>query len=91
MKVKVKLYGQFRYTTNSKEVEIEPKGDTVKEVLSSLIAAYPTLGPAILNEDQLRPYVNLLVNGKSIKETGGLATKIKEGDDVTLFPPMAGG
>ncbi len=39
----------------------------------------------------LRPYVSLLVNGKSLKEVGGLNAKIKDEDELIIFPPMAGG
>lgn len=91
MKVKVKVFGQFRYITNCKEVEVDAMGDAIKDVINSLIAAYPELGPAILSGEELRPYVNLLVNGKNVKDIGGFAATVKEDDDIILFPPMAGG
>jgi MoaD family protein len=91
MKVKVKLFGHFRYITNSKEVELEIKGNTLQEVMDRLIEAYPQLGQAVLVGKDIRPYVNLLLNGKSVKDAGGLASTVKESDDIVLFPPMAGG
>lgn len=91
MKVKVKLFGHFRYITDSKEVDIDAKGETVKDVVSALVEKYPDLGPAILENEEIKPYVNLLLNGKNVKESGGLAAKVKESDDIVLFPPMAGG
>lgn len=91
MKIKVKLFGQFRYITNSKEVEVETKGDTVKDAVDSIRGSFPALGQAMMNGEELRPYVNLLVNGRNFKETGGFSTKLVSGDEIVLFPPMAGG
>ncbi len=91
MKVNVKLFGHFRNIANSKEVDVDARGHTVNDVVSALVERFPELGPAVLENDQVRPYVNLFLNGKNIKELNGLATGIKEGDGIVLFPPMAGG
>ena len=91
MKVRVKLFGQFRYIAGVKVLEIEAKGDTAGDVLTALAQAHPELGRAAMSEGDLRPYVSMMVNGKSVKETGGLATRVNENDDIILFPPMAGG
>jgi sulfur-carrier protein len=91
MRVKVKLFGQFRYITNGKEVEVEIQGHTVQDVISSLVAAYPDLGKAILSDHEIKPYVNVMLNGKSVKDKTGLATTVTESDELVLFPPMAGG
>ena len=87
----VKLFGQFRYIAGVKVLEVDAGGDTAGDVLTALAAAHPELGRAAMSDGDLRPYVNMMVNGKSVRETGGLATRIKENDDVILFPPMAGG
>lgn len=89
--IKVKLFGHFRYITNSKEVDVDTAGKTVSDVVSALVEKYPDLGPAILDNKEIRPYVNLLLNGKNVREVGGLKASVKEGDDIVLFPPMAGG
>jgi molybdopterin synthase sulfur carrier subunit len=33
----------------------------------------------------------VLINGRNIGYLSGKRTKLKEGDDVSLFPPLAGG
>ncbi len=91
MKIQVKLFGHFRYITDGKEIEVEVQSHTVQDVISSLVAAYPDLGRAILNDLEIKPYVNVMLNGKSVKDKAGLATIVKESDDLVLFPPMAGG
>lgn len=91
VKLKVKLFANFREVTKNKEVEVNVKGDTVRDVVSSLVADYPKLEPLMLTDHQIKPYVNILLNGQSVRDESGLASKIKEGDDVAIFPPVSGG
>lgn len=90
-KLKVKLFANFREVTKNKEVELDVKGGTVKDAVWSLIAAYPGLGPIMLNDQEIKPYVNILLNGKSVKDQGGVASRIKAGDELAIFPPVSGG
>jgi len=91
MKLKVKLFANFREVAKNKEVEISPKGDKVNDVISALIHDYPKLEPMILNGKEVKPYVNILINGKSVHDQGGLLAHVKEGDEVAIFPPVSGG
>ncbi len=89
--LKVKLFANFREITKKKEVEVDVKGSTVKDAVFSLITAYPELGPIMLNDQELKPYVNILLNGKTIKDHDGIASLIKPGDEIAIFPPVSGG
>jgi molybdopterin synthase sulfur carrier subunit len=91
MKLKVKLFANFREVTKNKEVEVSVKGDTVNDVVSALIHVYPGLEPLMLNGQEIKPYVNVLLNGKSVRDQGGFTSKVKEGDDIAIFPPVSGG
>lgn len=91
MKLKVKLFANFREVTKNKEVEVDVKGNTVNDVVSSLVTAYPGLGPIMLNDQEVKPYVNILLNGRSIKGLKGVASHIKAGDEIAIFPPVSGG
>ena len=90
-KLKVKLFANFREITKKKEVEVDVKGSTVKDAVFSLIKAYPGLGPIMMNDQELKPYVNILLNGKTIKDQEGIASLIKSGDEIAIFPPVSGG
>jgi molybdopterin converting factor small subunit len=35
--------------------------------------------------------VNIYVNSQAIDDTGGLATKLRDGDEVSIIPALAGG
>jgi molybdopterin synthase sulfur carrier subunit len=45
----------------------------------------------LVNEDALSPYVKVLVNGMDIESLNGMETKLKDGDEVAIIPPVAGG
>jgi len=87
MIVNIRLFANFREATGKKDLPLEVKGDTVESAVSSLIAAYPGLGPLMLQDGTLKPYVNILVNGKS----ASVGDKIKAGDELAIFPPVSGG
>ncbi len=91
MKLKVTLFANFREVTKNKEVEISPTGERVTDVIAALVRDYPKLEPLMLNGSEIKPYVNILLNGKSVREQGGLAARVKEGDEVAVFPPVSGG
>ena len=50
-----------------------------------------TKGDKIFDGDNIREYVNVLVNGRSINFLEGLKTELSDGDEVAIFPPVAGG
>jgi molybdopterin synthase sulfur carrier subunit len=87
MKINIRLFANFREVTGKKDLSLEVKGDTVEDAISSLIAAYPGLDPLMLHDGTLKPYVNVLVNGKNAT-TGD---EIKDGDELAIFPPVSGG
>lgn len=91
MKLKVKLFANFREVTKNKEVEVNVKGSTVRDVVSALVHDYPKLEPLMLTGQDIKPYVNILLNGRSVRDQGGFASKVKESDDIAVFPPVSGG
>jgi molybdopterin converting factor small subunit len=65
---------------------------TVGEALAALTAAYPDIRRHLYGDDNaLRPFVNLYLGETNIKNTGGTATPLKDGDEVALVPSIAGG
>ena len=56
------------------------------------VCTSPARERAIYDLDgSVRKDVTVLVNGRHMRYLGGLQTKLVEGDDVRLFPPMYGG
>jgi MoaD family protein len=93
MKVKFKLFANFREAIRGKEVELEINGDTVDDAIKTLLTRYPNLAPMTLQDGKIKPYVNILLNAQKINATGpgGLLYAIKDNDEIALFPPVSGG
>jgi adenylyltransferase/sulfurtransferase len=78
------------YTGGKSEVTVS--GANVTEALTDLTAQYPAIKPHLFNDGgDLRPFVNLFVGEKNIRDLQGVETPIKEGDKLMLIPSIAGG
>ena len=74
--ITVKLFGLVRLETGIKELQID--ATTVRELRKALTRYIP--------EEKVKGCV-LLVNGRQTNQF----TKLKDGDQVMLMPPVAGG
>jgi molybdopterin synthase sulfur carrier subunit len=73
------------------EREVEASGSTVRELLEDLTTRVPALGGKIYDGSEIRPYVNVYVDGEDVRTSGGLDAPVREGATVVLLPAMAGG
>ncbi len=71
---------------------LEVNGGTVGEVVASLSTRYPALGTR-LRDAEGRPYefVTFYLNDEDIRLNGGFGATVKDGDEVTVVPAVAGG
>jgi sulfur-carrier protein len=90
MSVTVKIPTQLRVATGGQS-EVEVEGSNVGEALDAVFAAYGDLRERITQDGTLRRFVNVYVSGEDIRFQQGLETAIKEGDEVTILPAVAGG
>jgi molybdopterin synthase sulfur carrier subunit len=90
MPVQVKIPTQLREATGG-ESTASVDGTTVGEVLDALYAQYGELRSRIAEDGGLRRFVNVYVGGEDIRFTEGLDTPVKDGDEVTILPAVAGG
>jgi len=76
-----------------KERELHLKESaTVKDLLEELAVARPAFKEAAFDDTgALRDYVLLMVNRKRIDPTQDLSRQLEEGDELAVFPPLAGG
>ncbi len=58
---------------------------------SDLAANLPSLGERIYDGEQIRPFVNVYVDGEDVRTLGGLDAPVREHATVVLLPAMAGG
>lgn len=91
--IKMKLFANLREHAGKSEVMLD--GDNVRDILNSLIQQYPSLKDIIFEdgteEPELRGYINVFVNGNSIHHLDGFSTKLAQGDEIAIFPPVSGG
>lgn len=92
MLVKVLAFASFREILG-KERGLEVKeAATVKELLDELAAVSSRFKETAFDESgALRDYVLLMVNRKRIDPIQDLSRPLQEGDELAIFPPLAGG
>ncbi len=90
MSVNVKIPTQLRAATDG-AAQASVEGGTVGEVLDSLYERFGELRSRIAEDGGLRRFVNVYVGGEDIRFLDGLDTPVKDGDEVTILPAVAGG
>jgi molybdopterin converting factor small subunit len=76
----------------SGQAEVTVRGESVGAVMEDLTSAYPALRQHLFtNQEELRPYVNLFLNGENVRDLAGLATPVDPDDRLMLIPSIAGG
>ena len=71
--------------------EVETSGATVRELIEDLTAQLPALGERIYDGEDIRPFVNVYLDGEDIRTLGGLDMPVTESSTLVLLPAMAGG
>jgi molybdopterin converting factor small subunit len=78
------------YTNGEKFVEVS--GHTVQTALRDLVSRYPGLKEHLYTPGgDLRPYVNIYLNGEEIRGRDGEAIPLAEKDRLMIVPSIAGG
>jgi len=93
-KVTARFFTTLREITGKKEEPVEfSKTATINSLLKQLSKKYGKDFDDYMFDEigDVRGHLQILVNGKSITATGGLKTKLKEGDQVAILPPVGGG
>lgn len=92
MQLTLKFFATFREAVGSKLAEREvPEGATVGDVLADLEAEYDGLAGELIEDGELRPQINVLLDGREVLHMEGIDTALSDGDTLAIFPPVAGG
>jgi molybdopterin synthase sulfur carrier subunit len=68
------------------------EGQTVEEALAALERRYPGLREQLREPTgEVRRFINVFVNGTEIRMLQGPATPLRDGDEISIIPAMAGG
>ena len=79
-----------KLTDNQAEVEIDAA--SVEELIDGLENAHAGIKEKLLDESgDIRRYVNIFVNDEDIRFLEGKETELRDGDNVSIVPSIAGG
>lgn len=91
MAVQVRIPTPLRTFTGGAET-VSTDGSTVQALIENLEALYPGLKERLVDEKgNVRRFVNLYVGEEDIRFLDGLQTELKDGDEISVVPAIAGG
>jgi sulfur-carrier protein len=80
------------FTAGRSRVEIPHSPATLAEALSALWTLYPGVRDRITTEQgQVREHINIFIGDESIRYTGGLASPVPAGSEISIVPAVSGG
>ena len=90
MPIEVRIPTILRTYTGG-EKAVDASGGTLSALIDDLEANHPGLKDRLLDDGDLRRFVNVYVNDEDVRFTGGLETVLNDGDQVVVLPAVAGG
>jgi sulfur-carrier protein len=89
--IKVRIPTPLRPLTKG-QGEVETQADNVVEMIEVLNSTHPGIKDRLCDETgELRRFVNIYVNEEDIRFLKGKETSLKDGDEVSIVPAIAGG
>jgi MoaD family protein len=90
MPIKVHIPTPMRqHTAGAATVEVH--GATVQAALDALGQRYPDITQRMFDGSQLKRFLNVYLNDEDIRYLDSLATAVKDGDELSIIPAVAGG
>ncbi|MCL0061472.1 MoaD/ThiS family protein [Thermodesulfovibrionales bacterium] len=90
MAVKIRIPSSLQKLTQGKD-EVEGKGGTIIELINNLEIRYPGIGERILDNGKIRRFINIYLNEEDIRFLQAEQTEVKDGDEASIVPAIAGG
>jgi MoaD family protein len=94
LKVKIQYFASVRELVNLREETIDvPAGTNMRNLLDLLAAKHGDKLKEYLLDDTGNPreYLQFLLNEKSISQTDGFFTLLRDGNTLAIIPPVGGG
>ena len=77
---------------NRGQVRIDGRAESISDALSLLWDHCPGVRDRVITEvGDVRPHVNIFVDGESIRDAAGLDTRIRDGAEIFILPAVSGG
>jgi len=93
MPVTFHIPGALReFTAGHGQVEIDLSPATLADALSDLWTLHPGVRDRVVNEQgQVREHINIFIGDENIRYTGGLASPVPAGCQISIVPAVSGG
>ncbi len=89
--IKVRIPTPLRPLTKN-QGEVKVKGATIADMIDNLEANHPGIKGRMCDDTgELRRFVNIYVNEEDVRFLKGKETILKDGDEVSIVPAIAGG
>lgn len=90
MPVNVKVPTPLQVITNG-EADVKVDARNISELLEALDQAYPGMKERLSDGGRIRRFINIYVNDEDIRFLNKEETALKDGDNVSIVPAIAGG
>jgi molybdopterin synthase sulfur carrier subunit len=91
MAVKVRIPTPLRKLTNEQEL-VQVDATNISEAIKELQGRFPGIQERLVDEKgEVRRFVNVYVNEEDIRFLQNQNTPLKDGDEISIIPAIAGG
>lgn len=90
MAIEVRIPTILRNFTGG-ERAVDGSGANVGELIDNLDGAHDGIKERLIENEEVRRFINIYVNDEDIRFSGGLGTEVGDGDTVVILPAVAGG
>ncbi len=91
MAVRVRIPTPLRAMTKG-SADVQVTADTVGDLIEDLERQFPGMRERLVEEGgEIRRFINIYVNEEDIRFLQGAKTALKQGDEVSIVPAIAGG
>ena len=90
MAIEVRIPTILRTYTDG-EKSVTGDGANLSALIDDLESSHPGIKDRLLDDGDLRRFVNVYVNDEDVRFIGGLEAELKDGDQVVVLPAVAGG
>ena len=89
--IKVRIPTPLRPLTKG-QGEVAAQAQSIAEMIETLNTSHPGIKDRLCDDTgELRRFVNIYVNEEDIRFLKGKETSLKDGDEVSIVPAIAGG
>jgi len=91
MSKKVRIPTPLRKLTNNEEI-VEVNAATIGDLITELQTRFPGIAERLVDDKgEVRRFVNIYLNEEDIRFLKNRATPLKDGDEISIIPAIAGG